>query len=65
MATMFPNRVDSAFAIKGMFSSLSMAVTFIMANFLCPLTRIHVAICMIIIALGSYIVLELKQLKYV
>ena len=60
---MFPVTADSAFAVKGMWSSLSMAATFLMATFLCPLTRIHVAIAMIIVALIAYVVLEIKHLQ--
>jgi hypothetical protein len=46
-----------------MWSSLSMAATFLMATFLCPLARIVVAIFIIVVALVSYLTLEAKYLR--
>lgn len=60
---MFPAAPDSAFAMKGMWSSLSMAITFITATFLCPLARIHMTVAMIIMAAMGYIVLEIVDLR--
>nr|KAG5691767.1 hypothetical protein BaRGS_014767 [Batillaria attramentaria] len=58
IAVLFASIVDSAFAVRGTWGSLSVSSSWLMATFLCPVTRIYTAIGLLLTGLVGYVAVE-------
>ena len=56
---MFPAIVDAAYSVGGTWGSLSVAGSFLMAKFLCPVQRIYIALGFLAVAVLCYVAVEL------
>lgn len=61
VAVMFPAIVDSAFAVRGTWVSLTVSSSWLAANYLCPGTRIYIAFGLLAAGLLGYIAVEVTH----
>lgn len=59
VAVLFPALVDSAFSVSGTWHSVTMAVSFILAKYMCPTLRLYLAMGLLACAMVGYVAVEI------
>lgn len=60
VALLFPEKKDSAFANYHTWKAIGFTITFVYGNFLCVSTKLLIAICLLVVSMLLYVIVEIR-----